>query len=256
MKKSEALNILDLHDGFTEDELKKAHRKKVVENHPDRFQDPAEKAKAEERTKLINEANDILKSGKWDPEYGPRAHSSAYGTGPYRNPYSTQGAEWVEVEIDPEMFRRWAEQAAQQQQQQGYDPFNPFVSTYAAPTAEQRAARAQQDMRVWLMMLAVKLLLCGIQVVNGNYYDAMLIWATITYLLLIAGRFGGCGWIVMLLLIPMFFSTSSMLEALALEGGVLAAALIVALFASSLFFDFRDLRETITRYRETHKKES
>lgn len=251
MKKSEALQILGLQDGYTDDDLKKAHRKKVVENHPDRFQDPAEKAQAEERTKLINEANDVLRTGKWDPEFGPRAHSSAYGAGPYRNPYAGQGPGWVEVEIDPEMFRRWA---AQQQQQQGYDPFNPFVSAYAPPTPEQRAERAKQDVRVWLMMLAVKLLLCGIQVANGNFYDAMLIWATITYLLLIAGRFGGCGWIVMLMLIPLFYSTSGMLEALALQGGVISAGIIIVLFVSSLYYDFRDLREALHRYRATHAK--
>lgn len=258
MKKSEALNILGLNDGFTEDELKKAHRKKVVENHPDRFQDPAEKAQAEERTKLINEANDILKSGKWDPEYGPRAHSSAYGAGPYRNPYAGQGAEWVEVNLDPEMFKRWAEQAARQQQQQGYDPFNPFVHTttytYTGPTPEQQEARAHQDVRIWLMMLAVKVLLCGIQVMNGNLFDAMLIWATITYLLLISSRFAGCGWIVMLMLIPAFYSTGGMLEAFAEQGGVVSAAIIVALFVSSLYFDFRDLRDAIARLRTARAK--
>ena len=253
MKKSEALNILGLKDGFSEDELKKAHRKKVVENHPDRFQDPTEKSRAEERTKLINEAHDVLKSGKWDPEYGPRAHSSTYGT-PYRNPYTgqAQGAEWVEV--DPEMFRRWAEQTAQQQQQQGYDPFNPFTATsYAAPSPEMQEARAAQDIRIWLIMFAVKVALCGIEVISGNYYDAALTWAVITYLLLIASRFAGCGWIVMLALIPVFYSTAGMLEAAAQQGGVFSAVLIGLLFVSSLYYDFRDLRDALRR-RDTAKK--
>lgn len=252
MKKSEALNILGLKDGFTEDELKKAHRKKVVENHPDRFQDPAEKAKAEERTKVINEANDILRSGKWDPEYGPRAHTSAYGNGPYRNPYAGQGAEWVE--IDPEMFRRWAEQNTKQQEQQGYDPFRPFVYTYSAPTPQQQAERAQREVRVWLMMLGVKVLLCGVQIFYGNYFDAALIWITITYMLLISSRFAGCGWIVMLALIPVFFSTASMLEAAALQGGVISIGLIGVLLVSALYFDFRDLMEVVRRYREAKKE--
>lgn len=260
MKKSEALDILGLQDGFTDEELKKAHRKKVVENHPDRFQDPAKKAQAEELTKKINEANDVLKSGKWDPEYGPRYHTSSYGGAPYRSPYvnygggtGSTGPEWVEV--DPEMFRRWAQQAAQQQQAQGYDPFtNPFAGVYTPPTAEQQAARAEQDVRIGLIMLAIKFVLCGLLALNGNYFDAMLTWSVITYLLLFSSRFGGCSWIVILFLIPVFYSTAGMLEAAAQAGGVMSAAIIIALFASALYYDFRDVRDAIRRYRVTKKK--
>ena len=86
MKKSEALNILGLKDGASDDEVKQAHRSKVRANHPDRFTDPAKKAEAEEQTKLINEARDVLLSRKWDPEFGPR--TGGYGN-PYGNPYTT-----------------------------------------------------------------------------------------------------------------------------------------------------------------------
>lgn len=257
MKKSEALNILGLQEGFTDEDLKKAHRKKVVENHPDRFQDPKQKAEAEERTKKINEANDVLKSGKWDPEYGPRYHTSSYNGAPYRSPYvnygggQASGPEWVEV--DPEMFRRWAQQAAQQQQAQGYDPFNPFVA-YAPPTAEQQAERAQQDVRIGLIMIAVKVVLCGLLALSGNYYDAALTWAVITYLLLLSSRFGGCAWIVVLMAIPFFWSTAGMLEAAALNGGVFSTAIIGALFISALYFDFRDIRLAYRRYRISKEK--
>ena len=261
MKKSEALNILGLQDGFTDEELKKAHRKKVVENHPDRFQDPAKKAEAEELTKKINEANDVLKSGKWDPEYGPRYHTSSYGGAPYRSPYvsygggtANAGPTWVEFEVDPEMFRQWAQQAAQQQQQQGYDPFNPFVGAYQPPTAEQKAERAQQDVKIGLIMLAVKVVLCGLLALNGNIFDAALTWAVITYLLLISSRYGGCSWIVILFLIPIFYSTAGMLEAAAKQGGIVSGAVIVALFVSALYFDFRDIREAVVRYRKTRKE--
>lgn len=37
MKKSEALKILGLTDGASDDAIKSAHRKKVRENHPDQF---------------------------------------------------------------------------------------------------------------------------------------------------------------------------------------------------------------------------
>ena len=86
MKKSEALKVLGLSEGASDDEVKKAHREKVRANHPDRFTDPAEKQVAEDKTKLINEARDVLLSRKWDPEYGPR--SGGYGN-PYNNPYTT-----------------------------------------------------------------------------------------------------------------------------------------------------------------------
>jgi hypothetical protein len=82
MKKSEALNILGLQDGATDDEVKKAHRKLVIENHPDKFgQDEQARNQAEEKTKLINEARDALLTRKWDPEY------TTTGT-PYGAPFS------------------------------------------------------------------------------------------------------------------------------------------------------------------------
>lgn len=75
MKKSEALKTLGLSEGATPEEIKKAHRKLAIENHPDRFgQDAEARAKAEERMKLINEARDVLESGKWEPE------NANYGT--------------------------------------------------------------------------------------------------------------------------------------------------------------------------------
>ncbi len=255
MKKSEALNILGLQDGFTEDDLKRAHRKKVVENHPDRFQDPTEKAAAEERTKRINEANDVLKSGKWEPEYG--AGYGSAGAGPYRSPYvnyngPNSGPEWVQV--DPETFRQWAQQT---QQQSGYDPFNPFAGyayTQAQPTAEQQAERAHQDMRIGLIMLAVKVVICGMLLLQGHVFDAALTWAVITYLLLLASRFGGCSWIVILFLVPVFYNMAGILELAAQRGGVFSIAIIGMLFISALYFDARDIINAVRRYRVTRKK--
>lgn len=85
MKKSEALHILGISNGATDDEIKQAHRQKIRQNHPDRFTDPAEKRAAEESTKLINEARDVLTQGKWDPEEGPR-HTTY--SAPYAHPYN------------------------------------------------------------------------------------------------------------------------------------------------------------------------
>ncbi|MGN0302130.1 MAG: J domain-containing protein [Anaerotardibacter sp.] len=82
MKKSEALHILGLDDTATEEEIKKAHRKLIIENHPDKFaQDETLRAEAEEKTKKINEAADVLESGKWEPEFGSTGN-------PYASPFT------------------------------------------------------------------------------------------------------------------------------------------------------------------------
>ncbi len=87
MKKSEALKTLGLADGATDEEVKKAHRKLVIENHPDKFgQDAAARAQAEEKTKLINEARDVLLNRSWDPEYSTQG--TPYGAPFSYNPYT------------------------------------------------------------------------------------------------------------------------------------------------------------------------
>lgn len=94
MKKSEALATLGLKDGATEEEIKKAHRKLIIENHPDKFgQDKEACEKAEEKTKLINEARDVLISGKWDPEYSTAGtpYGAPFSYSPYTSPYSQGG---------------------------------------------------------------------------------------------------------------------------------------------------------------------
>lgn len=55
------IKILKLSDSFSEEELKKAYRKAVIKNHPDKFQDAEEKKRATERMKKINEAYEYLK---------------------------------------------------------------------------------------------------------------------------------------------------------------------------------------------------
>ena len=87
MKKSEALSTLGLSDGASEEEIKKAHRKLIIENHPDKFgQDAQARAKAEEKTKLINEARDVLLNHSWEPEYS--TSGTPYGAPFSYNPYS------------------------------------------------------------------------------------------------------------------------------------------------------------------------
>lgn len=98
MKKSTALKTLGLHEGATEEEIKKAHRKLVIENHPDKFgQDPERRAQAEEKTKLINEARDVLLNHSWEPEYGTAGtrYGAPYSYDPFasaQGSYAARGA--------------------------------------------------------------------------------------------------------------------------------------------------------------------
>lgn len=111
MKKSEALHILGLADGASDDDIKKAHRRLIIENHPDKFgQDATKRAAAEEKTKRINEARDVLLSRKWDPEY------KTTGT-PYGAPYS----------YDPFSQTRPRSSAGQGTSQDPFNGQNPFA---------------------------------------------------------------------------------------------------------------------------------
>lgn len=90
MKKSEALRILGLADGASDEDVKKAHRKLVIEHHPDKFPlNSTERADAEELTKQINEARDVLLNRSWTPEFDPRRDPRPYAYNPYAHPSST-----------------------------------------------------------------------------------------------------------------------------------------------------------------------
>lgn len=110
MKKSEALKILGLADGASDDEIKKAHRKLVIAHHPDKFPlDSKEHAEAEELTKQINEARDVLINRSWSPEFDPRRDPRPYAGNPYAHPTGSAGQGGASGQGNP------------------FDPFDPFA---------------------------------------------------------------------------------------------------------------------------------
>ncbi len=152
MKKSEALKALGLSEGATADDIKKAHRKLAIENHPDRFgQDAEARAAAEEKMKTINEARDVLESGKWEPEGAPFAYNPYSGSTQTRQtdvnmedfftgfPFS-QGATFVWTTYDSSGNKRTytssaqgsssTYQSAQYQSSQTQDERDPFSSPF------------------------------------------------------------------------------------------------------------------------------
>lgn len=102
MKKSEALDILGLSDGATDDAVKQAHRKLVIAHHPDKFPlGSKEREDAEEFTKRINEARDVLLKGG-----GRASHSGARPRGGARSGSGRGGAASAN---SPEQIRLEAE---------------------------------------------------------------------------------------------------------------------------------------------------
>ena len=190
MKKSEALNTLGLAQGASEEDIKKAHRKLIIENHPDKFgQDEQARAKAEEKTKLINEARDVLLNHSWDPEY------STSGT-PYGAPFSynpsagrPQNAQGNPFEgwpfTESFVWTTWDENGNKttytstggnpfQGNPFGGNPFanssNPFKGTVFdfssffsnAPTAEELVQEAKADLRLDIELIVAKLVILAL----------------------------------------------------------------------------------------------
>lgn len=218
MKKSEALKILGLSDGTSDEDIKKAHRQKVRENHPDQFADPEKKKTAEEKTKLINEARDVLLSRKWDPESGPR--TGGYGN-PYANPYTSyrpnqsgyqqggsgtgQGNSNNPYGEDPFagwpfdfVWTSWDDIGTDQNRgahANGANPFDPFSSTYTqAPTKTpaEEAAEAQHDRRTTLTAIALKAGVLALCAAVGALAIGIFLYIVITLLMAVFREIDGC----------------------------------------------------------------
>ena len=67
-------SVLGVSENATEEEIKKAYRTLVKKYHPDQYKGTAYEAEANEKLKEINEAYDLIKSGK-------ASRTSYYGTG-------------------------------------------------------------------------------------------------------------------------------------------------------------------------------
>lgn len=270
MKKSEALNILGLQDGATDDEVKKAHREKVRTNHPDRFTDPAQKAAAEDKTKLINEARDVLLSRKWDPEYGPR--TGGYGN-PYNNPYTTYrpgttgtggyawpgGFGWTGTYTSG----RPGTGAQGQGQGQGgqvdwndipftyvwtwndtdsdgvFDPWEAIFAGAARKTPEERLNEAERQLSMDYKLLGGKLLmllLCGLA---GNLAIGMFMYALITLIYGFYRSQRGCGSI---LILPFIMMIAPFAGLFAPRAGVQITGGSLVFFCMALYYDIVNIR--------------
>ncbi len=77
-------SVLGVSRDASDDEIKKAYRRLARENHPDKFTDPAESARASEKMKEINAAYEEIqkiKSGKAGSYYNDQRYNESSSTG-------------------------------------------------------------------------------------------------------------------------------------------------------------------------------
>jgi hypothetical protein len=264
MKKSEAFKILDLADGASDEDVKKAHRQKVRENHPDRFTDPGRKKTAEDRTKLINEARDVLLSRKWDPEYGSRGGSYANPyANPYGNPYTSsrpagngsgsgggQGQNRGQGQEDPfagwpfdYVWTSWDNVGSE-----GRGNTDPFRSAYtSAPkkTAAQEADEAKRSLNFTLAAFAGKcitLLGCWLA---GDLAIGLFIYILATILLSLYQEARGCSGLTF---IPLLVFFGPVIALFVPRPGATVSAYMMLFFALAVAYDIGAIRKAAARY--------
>lgn len=262
MKKSEALKTLGLADGASDEDVKKAHRQKVRENHPDRFTDPGRKKTAEDQTKLINEARDVLLSRKWDPEYGPRGtgYANPYAS-PYGNPYASsrptgssgQGQNRGQGQEDP--FAGWpfdyvwtSWDNVGSEGRGTADPFDPFRSSYtSAPkkTAAQEADEAKRDLNFTMASFAGKciaLLGCSLA---GDLAIGLFIYILATVLLSLYQEARGCSGFAF---IPLLVIFGPVIALFVPRPGATVSAYLMLFFALAVAYDIGVIRKAVARH--------
>ena len=283
MKKSEAMKILGLSEGYTEEQIKQAHRQKVRENHPDRFSDPHEKSAAEERTKLINEARDVLVHRKWEPEFGG---SRASGYRPYSQPYTSYrpgtsssggygygrpGHSANGDDDDP--FGNWPFETfvwtswndgdgghttygwpgGQRGTGQGASPFDPFSSIFTQvpeKTAEQEAAEAKRELKVVAGVIVAKMAMLALCTLTGTLPVGVLIYMAISIFSAVYYQARGCSSFLIIPIVLIGGPIITYVGRIAIAVWPLAVALCVA----AVLYDIGLLRRVYSQYRTTQEK--
>ena len=273
MKKSEALKILGLADGASDDEIKKAHRKLVIAHHPDKFPlDSKERAEAEELTKQINEARDVLINRSWSPEFDPRRDPRPYAGNPF-DPFAgwpfgdaTQGqttyvwTSWDDIFSGAAGSQRSGSGQNGTGQRTGgdawpfggfaveYDPFDPFAPFRAAraqqQTGEEVFARAKKGLRDEARMVAAKVVALAVLSIAGASATGLFLYVMAS---IIYGLYKRMGSLLVMLLVPIMIFGAPLIFMLAPRNGFVGAPLTVA-FLVSVLFDVQNLRDRIRTY--------
>lgn len=277
---------MGLENGATDDEVKKAHRKLVIEHHPDKYPlDSPEHAKAEELTKQINEARDVLLNRSWTPEFDPRRDPRPYAGNPYAHPggYPASGGSptgrdpfvgwpfspgqttyvwtsWdgVHTSTTPPGSTRGAGGAGGGRGPggpfggspfAGADPFDPFaafrVAARPAKTREQLRAEAVRTLRLEGAVIAAKLAVVALMALAGSLATGLFVYVVASVLWGLWKRFGGC---LFYAAIPLALFGAPLIFLIAPRDGTLTGALLLA-FLCAVLFDYSNVRSTYDQWR-------
>lgn len=269
MKKSEALKILGLSEGCSDDDIKKAHRQKIRENHPDKFSDPQKKIDAEEQTKLINEARDVLANRRWDPEYGPRTSAGYNPYGPYGNPFGGPSAQYRPGAGGSNPYGEnpfgqgfpfdfvWTswDATGSGYAGQGDDPFDPFSSVFTREpekTAQEELEDATSALRRTAAFIGVKLLVLALCSATGAISVGIAIYtiATIAFALFYQSR--GCSKALVVGLMVFLLPLALRLVPLVLVASLSPLSIVLCVVA--VVYDFSVARSLLSAYRTTREK--
>ena len=275
MKKSEALKTLGLADGATDDEVKQAHRKLVIAHHPDKFAlDSPERAEAEELTKRINEARDVLLNRSWTPEFDPRRDPRPYANNPYAHP----GRPGSSAAPGQDPFAGWpfaggqgspfgqgtgtgpapgrttyvwtswdGTRAAAGDPGAGgpFDPFAPFRAAEPRKTPQQVLAEAVRSLRSEVLAVAGKAAVLAVAALLGSVATGLVFYVMISLVWGLWKRLGSCliGFIV-----PIALLGAPFVFLIAPRQGAVTVGLAV-FFLAAVLFDVKNLRNALRAYR-------
>lgn len=271
MKKSEALKILGLSDGATDDQVKAAHRKLVVKHHPDRCAlGSPEREEAEELTKQINEARDVLLNRSWTPEFDPRRDPRPYAGNPYAHPSASSRSSVPQSSSEYNPFEGWPFTSSDKgrttyvwtswdrtQSSEGegfsgfgfdfdpFDPFAPFRRPEPQKTSEQVRAEARDAVSREAGMVAIKAVLLVLASLFASPAGGLFFYVVASCVYGLWKRLGSCliGFIV-----PLAMMMTPFILLIAPKEGAITLGLFV-LFLICVAFDVSNLRTLIRRYR-------
>lgn len=281
MKKSEALNILGLSDGASDDDVKKAHRKLVIAHHPDKFPlDSQERADAEELTKRINEARDVLLNRSWTPEFDPRRDPRPYAGNPYvRTGGGSQGGspQGHEAPWDP-FAAGWPFASGQGQTTYVWtswdgtrtsgtggrgstdpfanwpfdftvaydaDPFSPFSARAPRKTPAEHFAEAKEALSREAAVIGAKAAALAVLALLGSAATGLFVYVMASIVYGLYKRLGSC---LVGLIVPIALIGAPLVFMIAPRSGSVTAGLAVAFFIA-VAFDVSNMRDRIRAYR-------
>lgn len=270
MKKSQALNILNLSEGATDDEVKASHRKLVIAHHPDKFPlDSVERTEAEELTKQINEARDVLLNRSWTPEFDPRRDPRPYAGNPYAHPTANPYGSPQQVEWDP--FADWPFGQGQSQGQgrttyvwtswdgtrsagegapggvpfDPFDPFAPFRASTSQKTPQQVRDEAREGLKKEGAVVAAKAAALAVLSLAGSPATGLFVYVVASFVYGLWKRLGSC---LIGFFVPIALVLAPFVFMIAPRQGAVTIGLGLA-FAVAVLFDITNARDLVRVYR-------